>query len=507
MSVPTLLALREAGPVTGFGAPSLAELLQGLGALDDILPYERHGRHEGALGLWRAIRRLRRARPDRVVCFSPSERAAALVWASGATERWSSTRPGLLSWVNTRSVDALPDPSTHLADRWYGLVRDHAESAPPPRLHAPASWHEGLRRRCAQWGVPDSGALVLSPGATFGPTKQWPEDRWVELIAALRPSVSEVVVVGGGGAAERRLCEGIAARAEAACLAGETSLPELAALLEKAALFVGNDSGPMHLAAAMGTPTVGIFLSTSPGWTAPRGASAAAVGGGRVHCAPCFASTCAYDFECLVSVSVDEVLAAIDSLVARSDAPAPVVWLDRDGTVLDDPGYLSDPAGLKFLPGAPEAIREWNGAGWTVVLVTNQSGIGRGLMQRSDVEAVHAELQRRLEERGAHLDHIEICPHAPSEGCDCRKPRPGMIERARARLAVPSAALQIVVGDKRADMELARAVGAHGVLVRTGEGASTEAALSTEDLQPEQVVDDLSAAARWSLDRFRGVAR
>lgn len=176
-----------------------------------------------------------------------------------------------------------------------------------------------------------------------------------------------------------------------------------------------------------------------------------------------------------------------------------VFWLDRDGTIVDDPGYLRDPGAVVLLPGAAEAVARLNQVG-TVVLVTNQSGIGRGYMGRDDVDAVHAVVVERLGAAGAHLDRIEICPHTPDDHCTCRKPGPDMILRARSALGAFSA--EYVIGDKLADLELARATGCHSILVRTGDGAATERKLMESgrlgDLC-DHVSDDLSAAVDWVL--------
>lgn len=189
-----------------------------------------------------------------------------------------------------------------------------------------------------------------------------------------------------------------------------------------------------------------------------------------------------------------------------------VVWLDRDGTIVDDPGYLKDPDALALLPGAAEAIATLNRAGATVVLVTNQSGIARGLMTREDVDAVHRALARELARAGAHLDDLRICPHLPSAlltadqaPCACRKPRPGLVLQARAQLGIDAGVPQVVVGDKRADLELAVAVGARAVLVLTGDGRVTRDELEREGAdapRPDHVSEDLSAALPWLLDEL-----
>ena len=180
-----------------------------------------------------------------------------------------------------------------------------------------------------------------------------------------------------------------------------------------------------------------------------------------------------------------------------------VVWLDRDGTIVDDPGYLRDPEALRLLPGAGAAVARLNAAGVTVVLVTNQSGIGRGLLTEHDLERVHAALRARLADEGAHLDAIRHCPHLPDHlrpageaPCACRKPRPGMIEAARVDLAVGTSTPQFVVGDKPADVELARNAGCRAVLVLTGEGRTT---LRRHDVEADHVATGVQGAVDWIL--------
>jgi len=179
-----------------------------------------------------------------------------------------------------------------------------------------------------------------------------------------------------------------------------------------------------------------------------------------------------------------------------------VIWLDRDGTVLDDPGYLNDPTNLVVLPGAATAIARANAASVAVVMVTNQSGVGRGLFDLAALERIHAEMRHQLAaSAGARLDAIQICPHRPGEQCRCRKPRPGMVEQALldpALAGLPSAA----IGDKSADVGLAHAVGALAILVRTGEGTQTERELRESGTRIDHVADDLGGAIDWFLGRL-----
>jgi len=162
--------------------------------------------------------------------------------------------------------------------------------------------------------------------------------------------------------------------------------------------------------------------------------------------------------------------------------------IDRDGTINVEKHYLSDPDHLELLPGAGEAIARLNKAGWGVVIITNQSGIGRGYFDLERLGEIHERLAQLLDAHGAHVDGIEICHHAPEDDCICRKPLPGMALRAAERLGFdPKQA--VMIGDKEADVGLGHSVGAISYLVRTGYGKSHEATTKAD-----HVVDDLAAA-------------
>jgi len=120
----------------------------------------------------------------------------------------------------------------------------------------------------------------------------------------------------------------------------------------------------------------------------------------------------------------------------------PVVFLDRDGTINEEVGYLDDPARLRLISGAAEGIKLLNQAGFCVVVVTNQSGIARGYFTAHTVEAIHQELARQLSEYRARIDAFYYCPHLPDEGCRCRKPRPGLLYEISERLATPLPGVQ-----------------------------------------------------------------
>jgi len=176
-----------------------------------------------------------------------------------------------------------------------------------------------------------------------------------------------------------------------------------------------------------------------------------------------------------------------------------VVFLDRDGTINHDSGYIGDPDEMVLIDGAAKAVKRLNDEGVTVVVVTNQSGIGRGYYREADFEAVNARLYELLAREQARIDALYFCPHTPGQGCGCRKPATGLVDRAARELGIDPS-LSYLVGDKAADMGLARAVGATDVLVMTGYGEETAAGL---DPPPAHVARDLSAAVDWIIDEMR----
>ena len=181
------------------------------------------------------------------------------------------------------------------------------------------------------------------------------------------------------------------------------------------------------------------------------------------------------------------------------------VFLDRDGVIIKDKGFISEPDDVVLVDGAPEAIKKMSSMGLKIVVITNQSGIGRGFFSESDYHGVMMRLYALLGESCATIDAAYFCPHAPREGCDCRKPLPGLALRAAKDLDI-ELSRSFVIGDKRSDMGLARAIGAKGILVRTGYGRQTE--MEGDPLR-DVVVDDIEAAAEvicgWIEEEENGV--
>lgn len=179
----------------------------------------------------------------------------------------------------------------------------------------------------------------------------------------------------------------------------------------------------------------------------------------------------------------------------------PAIFLDRDGVIIEDAHHVGSPARVQLLPGAAESIAALNRAGWPVVIVTNQSGVARGLFTVEAVEEVHTHLRELLCGYRARIEAFYYCPHHP-EGeveafrseCECRKPQPGLLLRAADELGLDLAA-SWMIGDRLSDLEAGAAVGARTVLVRTGHGHLVDATmLDRERLNLELVAADLADA-------------
>ena len=174
------------------------------------------------------------------------------------------------------------------------------------------------------------------------------------------------------------------------------------------------------------------------------------------------------------------------------------VFFDRDGILNEEVGYLDDPDRLQLIPGAAEAMRLLNEAGILAIVISNQAGIGRGYFSATTVEAIHERLAEQLAWRDARFDAVYYCPHYPSDGCDCRKPKTGMLVRAAREHGI-DLRRAFVVGDKVSDLDAGRRVGCQTVLVLTGYGEQARETLNKCNFRPGYVATDLCDAVKWML--------
>lgn len=265
-------------------------------------------------------------------------------------------------------------------------------------------------------------------------------------------------------------------------MAGKTTLRMLAALISECDALITNDSGPMHIASALFIPVVAIFGSTDKAATGPFGEGHRTISK-DLPCSPCMKRECPEGhLRCMSEVTADELFEALRGLLPKVKA----VFLDRDGTVIEDKNYLNSFDNLVIYPNAKENLQKLKNAGLELIGVTNQSGIARGIVDEDFVIELNSSLQEEL-----GIDDFYYCPHHPDEHCPCRKPEPMMPLMARLKHRINLKA-SYVIGDKELDVQLARKIGSTGILLTPSIPAETCASY---------VAQGLTDAVQWILER------
>lgn len=182
----------------------------------------------------------------------------------------------------------------------------------------------------------------------------------------------------------------------------------------------------------------------------------------------------------------------------------PAIFLDRDGVINENrPDYVKSWAEFVFLPGALEALAMLGRLSWPVIVVSNQSAIGRGIVGQEVVDEINGRMVAAVEAAGGRIDGVLYCPHRPDEGCACRKPRPGLLLLAAERFGLDLAASHLI-GDAESDILAAQAVGCRAILVKSGRGAEQLALLRQRHVDGYLVAEDLADAAGWILASAAG---
>ena len=326
MSIPALEALRARFPraeIVLLSKPWVSELYWHHPAVNRQIIYKPKSEHRGPLGFARLIRELRAERFDAAVLFQNAFQAAWMAWRARIPLRIGYARDGR-SWLLHDAIEP-PLPAAYGHQVYYYLqllFRAGLISNPPPvgeiRLRLTEAEKDGAERKLDALGLSGPRFLVaLAPGASFGPAKRWLPERFGGLADRLIGALDADVLIFGS-AEERRLAEDIASvmKHTPVIVAGETSLRELLALMARCRLIVANDSGSMHLAAALGIPLVAIFGSTDERSTGPVGRRVRIVKH-EVECSPCGRRACPIDFRCMTGISVEEVYRVTLEFVKR----------------------------------------------------------------------------------------------------------------------------------------------------------------------------------------------
>ncbi|MCX7914359.1 MAG: lipopolysaccharide heptosyltransferase II [Thermodesulfovibrionales bacterium] len=335
----------------------------------------------------------------------------------------------------------------------------------------------------------------INAGATYGSAKRWLPDRFAEVISLFLQELKGSVVIFGAKNEEyiSKDIEGIVRKTLAhkkdfslesrlLNLTGKTTVRELINLISECDIFISNDSGPMHLSYAVGTPVIAIFGSTSPELTGPP-KNGNVVLKANVDCSPCFRRSCIYnEIRCMLKITSEEVFAAIRQVLPKNKA----VFFDRDGTLCEEVNYLSRREDFKIFKDI-ESIKKLKEGGFLLIGITNQSGIARKIVDETFVKEINKIFIDKY-----WFDDFLYCPHHPGENCFCRKPELGMLYQSKLKYRI-DLSNSYFIGDTDIDMLLAKTVGGKGILVTTGK--------QRESIYADYIVSSLKEAVNYILDK------
>jgi heptosyltransferase-2 len=494
MTMPALRALRRANPdakITLLVKPWVSPLFENDPSVDSIIHYSEE--HRGILGKLKLAREIRRYGFCEAVLFQNALDAAILAFVAGIPERIGYSRDGRRLLLTKAVPYDRNSENVHHIEYYLNLLvkAGFAAEKSLPWIYLTLEERLQARERVKALKRP---LIAINPGATYGSSKRWHPQRFAEVAWKIINELGGSVVILGGSS-EAAIAGEIAGLLAAAdtlhtrdprhlVLAGKTGLRDLAAVISESDVIVTNDSGPMHVGYAVGTPVVAIFGSTSPEATGPAGEGNIVIKK-TLDCSPCFERECERgDLKCMDLITPADVFDAVQRLVKTRRA----VFFDRDGTLCRDTDYLSRMEDLEIFPEV-KGLTGLKEKGYALIGVSNQSGIARGIIGEDFVKEVNAIFTGEY-----GFDGFYYCPHHPDEHCFCRKPEPGLLVRARNDFGI-DLKRSFVVGDKEADMLLAKAVGAGAIHLATGkEPVSPIADYSANDLNG--VVDIIMNADR-----------
>mgnify|MGYP000017646544 CR=1 FL=1 len=490
MTLPALKALRK-GMNTSHTAllvrPWVSPVFENNPHIDEIIPYA--DMHKGVIGRVKLSRALRREHFCSAILLQNAFDAALLAFLAGIKKRIGYKRDGRRLLLT--DAISVPREKSHQIYYYLTLLQKVGIKAEYsyPYIYLLLDERLGARARIKGMKRP---ILGINPGATYGSAKRWFPERFAEVATWFMADTGGSAIIFGGKS-EVDIADEIYKniipefRTPDTLLntAGQTSLRELISQISECDVFLTNDSGPMHIAYAVRTPLVAIFGSTDPQLTGPppgaEGENAVVIAP-DTPCSPCFERTCkTHDMQCMYAVTSDEVYYAIKKILPA----VPAVFFDRDGTLCRDKGYINNMDDLHLF-NEMQSLKTLKDHGFSLIGVSNQSGIARRLIDENFVQQVNSMF---IHQYG--FDDFYYCPHHPDEHCACRKPEPGMILRARSSHRI-NLRESFVVGDKESDMLLAKAVGAKGILVQTGKLQESQHANYT--------AATLSEAVKWILN-------
>jgi len=470
MTLPAIRSLRIANRNSAISLllkPSVAPLFEKDPNIDEVIIYEE--RFRTLTGKALLSNRLRKKAFSKAFLLQNAFDAALLALLAGIPERIGYGRDGRSFMLTKPAKFTDDDRKHHHIDYYLNLLRSTGMKAEYSIPYIFQSLEERLKARESLSKL-KRPVLGINPGAAYGSAKRWMPERFAEVADWFIRDMGGSVVIFGGKNEEyiAHEIEILAAKnrgnlkeayQESVIInfAGKTSLRQLISLISECDALITNDSGPMHISYAVGTPLVAIFGSTSPELTGPPKDGNMVIRS-NVSCSPCFKRRCDLDYiKCMDNITTEEVYNALKMIIPRQRA----VFFDRDGTLCEEADYLRRWEDFKLFQDI-DGLNKLKNKGFHLIGITNQSGVGRGLVEESFVRDVN-----KLFIDKYLFDDFFYCPHHPDDHCSCRKPETAMLFKAKTKHLI-NLRESYVVGDKDADILLAKAVGAKGILVRTG---------------------------------------
>jgi heptosyltransferase-2 len=322
MCLPALMDLRDGVPhakVTVLARPIIGELLRGHPGVDEVMIYSHQGEHKGLIGLWHLIQLVKRKQFDRALLFQNAFEAAVIAWVADIPSRIGYATDGR-SWLLSEPVprpDRTPLHHTQYYQRLVKATIHYPVKDRAPQLFLSPEVKSACARKFPEVFLPsDTIVIGINPGSVYGSAKRWMPERFAEVGDCLAECLTRefpghplvrCVLIGGKG--EEELGQDIARlmRYEPIVLSGRTTIQELMGVLTRCSVLVTNDTGPMHVAQALGVPVAAVFGSTDSSTTGPHGQSQGVVTA-SVRCAPCLLRACPIDHRCMTQVSVAQVV-------------------------------------------------------------------------------------------------------------------------------------------------------------------------------------------------------
>ncbi len=462
MTLPSLEAIKRGhrdSKVCVLSKPALSAIYEGSPFVDSIIPYQNS--HRGLLGKLGLSWQLKKGAFKKAYLLQNAFDAALLSFLSGVPERIGYDRDAR-GWLLTAPIPYNgEDRKIHHIDYFLHIAAFDGLKITSREPWINLSIQERIASRQRLEGL-SRPILGISPGAAYGESKRWLPERFIEVSRWFISKTGGSVVIFGEDMLDKTIYE-IEKNipSNKLSLAGQTTLRELIALISECDVLLSNDSGPMHLARAVKTPTVAIFSSTDPALTGYADTGFRCLKS-TVPCSPCFKRVCPRgDLRCMNDISADEVFFEITERTYSKKA----VFFDRDGTLCEDANYLCRWEDFKPYKGLHE-ISRLKDMGYLIIGITNQSGIARGIIEEEFVKNVNALFMDKY-----GFDGFLYCPHHPDDWCSCRKPSPGLLLEARLKYGIDLKG-SYLVGDRQSDITAAEAVGATGILLGSHDSTS-----------------------------------